>query len=117
MAGRAHGRSSSALRVRNPAPHEALIGVGDITVVSASPECFLRVDARRIVTRPVKGTSRDADTLRSSAKDRAENVMIVDLARNDLGRVCEYGSISVSELCALESHPGIHHLVSTVQGV
>jgi para-aminobenzoate synthetase component 1 len=104
------------LRAHNPAPHEALVPVGDVVVVSASPERFLRVDGRRVVTRPIKGTSSDADALRSSAKDRAENVMIVDLARNDLGRVCEYGSVDVPELCTLESHPGLFHLVSTVRG-
>jgi para-aminobenzoate synthetase component 1 len=106
-----------ALRAHNPAPHEALVPIGDTTVVSASPECFLRVNGRRVVTRPIKGTSSDAKVLRSSAKDRAENVMIVDLARNDLGRVCEYGSIHVPEMFGVESHPGLYHLVSTIEGV
>jgi para-aminobenzoate synthetase component 1 len=85
-------------------------------VVSSSPERFLAWRGRDVETRPIKGTARDAAWLRASAKDRAENVMIVDLARNDLGRVCEYGSIQVSELCAVEAHPGLHHLVSTVRG-
>ena len=67
-------------------------------------------------TRPIKGTDADADRLRASAKDHAENVMIVDLARNDLGRVCEPGSMHVPSLCAVEAHPGLHHLVSTVRG-
>lgn len=104
------------LRARNPAPHEALIRLDDLAVVSASPESFLRIDGRNITTRPIKGTSADPDRLRASAKDRSENVMIVDLARNDLGRVCEYGTVRVRELCALEAHPGLYHLVSTVDG-
>ena len=115
-----------ALVVANPAPHAAMLaldssaghgpGVGRIAVVSASPEQYLSWHDRRVVTRPIKGTARDAAWLQSSAKDRAENVMIVDLARNDLGRVCTPGSVITPELCALEAHPGLHHLVSTVQG-
>jgi para-aminobenzoate synthetase component I len=110
-----------ALAERNPAPHSALVVLPrsagtPVGVVSASPECFLAWRGREVETRPIKGTARDADSLRASAKDRAENVMIVDLARNDLGRVCEFGSISVPELCAVEAHPGLHHLVSTVRG-
>ena len=105
-----------ALDRHNPAPHAALIRGEDLAVVSASPERFLRVEGRRVETRPIKGTARDAADLLESAKDRAENVMIVDLARNDLGRVCSPGSISVPALCALEPHPGLHHLVSTVEG-
>ena len=105
-----------ALDRHNPSPHAALIRGTGLAVVSASPERFLRVEGRRIETRPIKGTARDAADLLESAKDRAENVMIVDLARNDLGRVCSPGSISVPALCALEPHPGLHHLVSTVIG-
>jgi para-aminobenzoate synthetase component 1 len=105
-----------ALDRHNPAPHAALIRGEDLAVVSASPERFLRLEGRRVETRPIKGTARDAADLLESAKDRAENVMIVDLARNDLGRVCSPGSISVPALCALEPHPGLHHLVSTVEG-
>jgi para-aminobenzoate synthetase component 1 len=86
-----------------------------ITVVSASPERFLQWKQRTVETRPIKGTARDADWLRASAKDHAENVMIVDLARNDLGRVCEYGSVHVAGLCEVEAHPGLFHLVSTVR--
>lgn len=100
----------------NPAPHAALVRLDGIDVVSASPERFLRRDGPSVETRPIKGTAADADALRSSAKDRAENVMIVDLARNDLGRVCEYGSIHVSGLWEIEQHPGLYHLVSTVRG-
>jgi para-aminobenzoate synthetase component 1 len=110
-----------SLAVRNPAPHAALVTLPitsdePFVVVSASPERFLAWRGREVQTRPIKGTARDAEWLRTSAKDRAENVMIVDLARNDLGRVCEYGSVDVSELCAVEAHPGLHHLVSTVRG-
>lgn len=110
----------TAIVERHFAPHAALLSYGDalddLAIVSASPELFLRVDGGTVETRPIKGTARDGDDLRDSVKDRAENVMIVDLARNDLGRVCEPGSIDVTSLCALEAHPGLHHLVSTVHG-
>ncbi len=104
------------LNAGNPAPHAALIRLEGVCVVSASPERFLRRDGTTIETRPIKGTSADAQTLERSAKDRAENVMIVDLARNDIGRICEYGSVHVPALFELEAHPGIYHLVSTVRG-
>jgi len=100
----------------NPAPYAAYCQVGDVTVLCASPELFLRVEGRSVESRPIKGTAADADALRASTKDRAENVMIVDLARNDLGRVCEYGSIDVPALMQIEEHPGLHHLVSRVHG-
>ncbi|MEX0875404.1 MAG: anthranilate synthase component I family protein [Actinomycetota bacterium] len=100
----------------NPSPHSALVRIGDVAVVSASPERYLRGDGTRIETRPIKGTSSDPAALAVSAKDRSENVMIVDLSRNDLGRVCEYESVHVPELCAIEEHPGLYHLVSTVVG-
>ncbi|MFN8037069.1 MAG: anthranilate synthase component I family protein [Acidimicrobiia bacterium] len=107
----------ASLGERNPAPHATLLKLDGVAVISASPERFLRwCGGGGVETRPVKGTSADAAALRASAKDRAENVMIVDLARNDLGRVCEPGSIHVPSLCALEAHPGLHHLVSTVRG-
>lgn len=105
-----------ALTRQHPAPHAALLRFDDVAVVSSSPECFLRRDGRTITTRPIKGTGADAEALINSAKDRAENVMIVDLARNDLGRVCEYGSIHVPKLFEPEQHPGLFHLVSTVTG-
>jgi para-aminobenzoate synthetase component 1 len=109
------------LACANPAPHAAMVRLGDprvgpVAVVSASPERFLRVDGRCVETQPIKGTARDARSLRTSLKDHAENVMIVDLARNDLGRVCEPGTIDVPSLFAVEAHPGLHHLVSTVRG-
>jgi anthranilate/para-aminobenzoate synthase component I len=114
----------SLVRV-NPAPHAALITLGParpgFAVVSASPELFLRIErgagnTRLVETRPIKGTGTDAGALVASGKDRAENVMIVDLARNDLGRVCEYGSVQVPALFTVEAHPGLFHLVSTVTG-
>lgn len=111
----------SALETGNPAPHGSFLRTGaesgiELSVVSASPERFLRVDECQVETRPIKGTAVSPAQLRASAKDRAENVMIVDLARNDLGRVCEPGSVQVPGLCELETHPGLVHLVSTVRG-
>lgn len=109
----------AALSRTSPAPHAALIDLRHntgIAVASASPERFLARADDLVETRPVKGTHREAAHLVASEKDRAENVMIVDLARNDLGRVCRFGTVEVAELCALEHHPGLHHLVSTVHG-
>ena len=117
------------LTARNPAPFGAYVQSDDCTVASVSPERFLRLDAATRVAeaRPIKGTRPRGATpaadralaqeLLASAKDRAENVMIVDLLRNDLGKVCRTGSVSVPELFGLESHPTVHHLVSTVTGV
>lgn len=115
------------LRRRSPAPYGAVVRVGDATIVSSSPERFLRVTCDGVVeARPIKGTrprgddaATDealADELRSSAKDRAENLMIVDLLRNDLSRVCHPGSIRVPELFRLDSWATVHHLVSVVRG-
>jgi para-aminobenzoate synthetase component 1 len=116
------------LRHRNPAPFAAYLGFADLVVLSASPERFLRLDQNRrhVETRPIKGTRprglgpmHDAAlgrALEESDKDRAENVMIVDLLRNDLSRVCRAGTVRVPELFALEQHPTVHHLVSTVVG-
>jgi para-aminobenzoate synthetase component 1 len=87
-----------------------------VAIVSASPELFLRVDGPHVETRPIKGTASDHASLIASAKDHAENVMIVDLARNDLGRVCEFGTVAVPALLTVEAQPGLHHLVSTVTG-
>ncbi len=109
-----------ALVRAHPAPHATLLhlpGVGPGTaVVSASPERYLRLRQGEVETRPIKGTAATSAALRTSAKDHAENVMIVDLARNDLGRVCRPGTVRVPALCSVESHPGLHHLVSTVRG-
>ena len=111
---------------RNPAPFSAYLDAGDFQVVSASPERLLSLRGDRISSSPIKGTrprggtpiddERLARELVSSSKDRAENVMITDLVRNDLGRVCEAGSVAVDRLCALESFATVHHLVSTVSG-
>ena len=116
------------LRRVNPAPFAAYLSFDDVEVLSASPERFLRLDpvACSVETRPIKGTRprgtgpmHDAAlglALAESEKDRAENVMIVDLLRNDLSRVCRPGTVRAPELFALEHHPTVHHLVSTVTG-
>lgn len=125
------GQVFMRLRREHPAPFAAFIRRREDAVVSISPERFLRVvndapDMRLVEAWPIKGTrprGKDAvedarlrAELLSSEKDRAENVMIVDLLRNDLGRVCRYGSVEVSELCALAEHPTLFHLVSKVRG-
>ena len=106
----------AALAQGNPAPFSAVVRLPDqgIHVASASPERFLERDGRRVWSSPIKGTAATEDAF--LAKDRAENVMIVDLVRNDLGRVCEWGTVTVPALCAVEHHPGLVHLVSTVEG-
>ena len=114
------------LRRINPAPMAAYLGGGDFAVVSASPERFLRLRRGRVETRPIKGTrprgrtpeedAALAQELLRSEKDAAELAMIVDLERNDLGRVCSYGTVRVTRPKALESFPTVHHLVATVVG-
>lgn len=114
------------LRVINPAPFAAYLNFDDVQVVSASPERFLKVDGRRIETRPIKGTrprglAPEEDRmlkkeLEESKKDRAENLMIVDLERNDLGRVCEYGTVKVSEFEIIEIYSTVFQMVSSVKG-
>ncbi|MGP3953802.1 chorismate-binding protein [Streptomyces sp. 7N604] len=100
----------------NPAPYAGTVRLPahGVEVATASPELFLRRDGRVVESGPIKGTGRTAADLLD--KDRAENVMIVDLVRNDLGRVCATGSVTVPALCAVEEHPGLVHLVSTVRG-
>jgi len=115
-----------ALRVANPAPFACYLGMDDVSVAGSSPERFLRVRGDVVETRPIKGTRprgrnpvEDETMTRElvgSPKDRAENVMIVDLERNDLGRVCRFGSVNVTGLAALEKFPTVYHLTSTVQG-
>lgn len=114
------------LRAASPAPFGAFFNFGEGTILSSSPERFLACRAGKVETQPIKGTrprgiSPDEDRrlaaeLLASEKDRAENVMIVDLLRNDISRVCADSSVTVEKLCALESFANVHHLVSTVRG-
>ncbi len=114
------------LRKTSPAPYSAFLDLPHMQVLSASPERFIRVQRGHVETRPIKGTrprSNDAETdrrlaedLRHHPKDRAENLMIVDLLRNDLGRSCIPGSVRVPQLFAVESYSHVHHLVSAVEG-
>jgi para-aminobenzoate synthetase component 1 len=114
------------LRELSPAPFACYYDGGDWQAVGCSPERFLRLRGNRLETRPIKGTRPRGATpeedhclgaeLLASAKDRAELLMIVDLERNDLGRVCEYGSVRVEEACRLEQHPTVFHLVGTISG-
>ena len=100
----------------NPAPYAGTIRLPEhgVEIATASPELFLRREGRIVESGPIKGTGRtEADLLE---KDYAENVMIVDLVRNDIGRVCATGTVTVPDLCAVEKHPGLVHLVSTVRG-
>jgi para-aminobenzoate synthetase component 1 len=114
------------LRAANPAPFAGYFDMGEMVIASSSPEQFLSLAGDEVVTRPIKGTrsrgysaeedSFRRDELRESAKDRAENVMIVDLLRNDLSRVCRPQTVTVPRLFELERHPTVHHLVSEVRG-
>jgi para-aminobenzoate synthetase component I len=114
------------LRQENPAPFAGFVSFDDWAVISASPERFVRVRDGEVETRPIKGTRQrrplpeadlfTRDELRESAKDQAENVMIVDLLRNDLSRVCAPGSIRVPHVCAVETYETVQHLVSEIRG-
>lgn len=114
------------LRRSNQAPFSAFIRLADAAVLSISPERFIEVKKTQVETKPIKGTrprfadpamdAQSAALLQQSTKDRAENVMIVDLLRNDLGKVCRPGTVRVPALFAIESFPAVHHLVSTVTG-
>ncbi|MBP3141738.1 aminodeoxychorismate synthase component I [Aliivibrio fischeri] len=114
------------LATQNGAPFSAYIKTPEVTILSVSPERFLQVKERKIETKPIKGTrprsnspeidKQEAETLRNSPKDRSENLMIVDLLRNDIGRVATPGSVKVPKLFDIESFPAVHHLVSTITG-
>ncbi len=114
------------LRRVNPAPFASYLNFDLVSIAGASPERFLRLQGDLVETRPIKGTRPRGENhladaalaleLQQSAKDKAENVMIVDLERNDLGRVCRYGTVKVSELAILETYPTVFHLTSTVVG-
>lgn len=114
------------LREHNPAPYSGYLDLGDCQVCSTSPECFLTLRDGEVETRPIKGTRGRSgqpeadlfagDALQLSEKDRAENVMIVDLLRNDLSRVCKPDSVHVTKLCEVETYATVKHLVSTVRG-
>lgn len=119
-------RFFEALRHYSPAPFSAFLDLGGKQIASSSPECFLKMSGRHILTRPIKGTrprhrdqARDehsAYELLTSAKEISELVMITDLERNDLGQICEFGSVHASELLKLERFEQVFHLVSTVEG-
>jgi anthranilate synthase component 1 len=110
----------------NPAPFAALARMPGGTLVSSSPERLVRIDGRRVQTRPIAGTrprgrsdhddQRLSSELVSHPKERAEHIMLIDLERNDLGRVCEVGSVEVDELMVVESYAHVHHIVSNVRG-
>lgn len=114
------------LRASNAAPFSAFIRLPQGAVLSISPERFIELVGNKVETKPIKGTksrfaepaldAQSAEALQQSAKDRAENVMIVDLLRNDLGKVCTPGTVKVPSLFAIESFPAVHHLVSTITG-
>ena len=115
-----------ALRSVNPSPYMGFLDLGEVTLVSSSPESLLRSDGRTVVTRPIAGTRRRgrdaaedqalAEELLTNEKERAEHVMLVDLSRNDLGRVCRYGSVRPTALMTVENYSHVMHIVSTVEG-
>ena len=114
------------LRAVNPSPYMYFLDFGDFEIAGASPEPLITVSGRRVTTRPIAGTRprggdpdedrRMADELLADEKERAEHVMLVDLGRNDLGRVCEYGSVQVESFMAVENYSHVMHIVSSVAG-
>jgi anthranilate synthase component 1 len=121
-----HARLYAALRASNPAPFAALATFEDQAIISSSPERLIRTRGELIETRPIAGTrprgdDHDLDDALSSEllahpKERAEHIMLIDLERNDLGRICQPGSVEVNELMVLESYQHVHHIVSNVRG-
>ncbi|MER3482485.1 MAG: anthranilate synthase component I [Meiothermus sp.] len=115
-----------ALRSVNPSPYMGFLDLGEVTLVSCSPESLLRSDGRKVVTRPIAGTRRRgadaaedkalAEELLADEKERAEHVMLVDLSRNDLGRVAKYGTVKPTQLLSVEQYSHVMHIVSTVEG-
>lgn len=115
-----------ALRYENKAPFSAFLRFENSAILSISPERFLQLTDNKVQSKPIKGTrprnddpiidQANADELKHASKDKAENLMIVDLLRNDISRVCKAGSVKVPEIFAIESFPAVHHLVSTVEG-
>ena len=115
----------SALKQSNPAPFAALAQFDDFSIISSSPERLFSVNGRQVETRPIAGThprgQGEADQhlkaqLINHPKEQAEHIMLLDLERNDLGRVCEYGSVEVNEVMVLETYPYVHHIVSNIKG-
>jgi anthranilate synthase component 1 len=115
-----------ALRSVNPSPYMGYLDLGEVTLVSCSPESLLRSDGEKVVTRPIAGTRRRGQNAQEDAelaadlladpKERAEHVMLVDLSRNDLGRVCQYGSVTPTDLMSVEYYSHVMHIVSQVEG-
>jgi para-aminobenzoate synthetase component 1 len=99
----------------NPAPYASYLSLPELAIASASPELFLRREGKKVVTSPIKGTQA-LDETGFGEKDQSENIMIVDLMRNDLGQICRPGSVDVANLLRSEDHPGLRHLVSDVTG-
>jgi anthranilate synthase component 1 len=120
------GRVYAALRAANPAPFAASVRFGGMTILSSSPERLMRINGREVSTRPIAGTRprlgdaeqqlRDRAELVGHPKERAEHIMLIDLERNDLGRVCEAGSVTVNEYMVTETYAHVHHIVSNVRG-
>ncbi len=119
-------RLFESLMQRSPAPGSAFLDFGEQKILCSSPELFLKIQGRHMVTRPIKGTRpRDRDPIRdgqlayeliADPKELAELIMITDLERNDLGQICDYGTVQVTDLIKLEKYPQVYHLVSTVEG-
>ncbi|MGH8252403.1 MAG: chorismate-binding protein, partial [Steroidobacteraceae bacterium] len=123
----AAGALYESLRRANPAPFAVHATLPDLTVLSSSPERLVRVTGRRVETRPIAGTrarhgspksdATEKQELLANAKERAEHVMLIDLERNDLGRICHAGTVEVNEFMVTESYPHLHHIVSNVRGM